>query len=81
MVKSQERFFPDDVDEQIEACRQSPVLASADARLIHDLYRLYQEDARIIYSVWERLSNRMPQGRIARPTSFLPFHPESPEWR
>jgi diketogulonate reductase-like aldo/keto reductase len=81
MVESHERFFPDNVDEQIEACRQRPALASVDTRLIHDLYHLYQEDARIISNVWKRLSNYIPQGRIERSTSFLPIHPESPEWR
>jgi hypothetical protein len=81
MVESHERFFPDDVDEQIEACRQRPAFASIDTRLIHDLYHLYQEDARIISSVWERLSNHVPQGHKRRPTSFLPFHLEPPEWR
>ncbi|GHO94687.1 hypothetical protein KSF_047350 [Reticulibacter mediterranei] len=81
MVESHEHFSPDNVDEQIEACRQSPALASADTRLIHDLYHLYQEDARIISNVWVRLSNRISQGRIGRSTSFLPIHPESSGWR
>ena len=81
MVESHERFSSNNVDEQIEACRQSSALASADTRLIHDLYHLYQEDARIISSIWNRLSSRIPQDRIGRSTSFLPIYPESPEWR
>lgn len=81
MVESHERFFPNNVDEQIEACRRRPALASVDTLLIHDLYHLYQEDTRIISNVWERLSNYIPQSRIERATSFLPIHPESPERR
>ncbi len=79
MVESDELFFPDDIEEQIEACRQRPALTSADTRLIHDLYRLYQEDTRIISSVWKRLLKQVSQDYMGRSTSFLPIHPESPE--
>ena len=79
MVESYELFFPDDIDEQIETCRQRPALTSADTRLIHDLYHLYQEDARIISSVWKRLCNRVAQEHMGRLGSFLPIYPEAPE--
>ena len=79
MVESYGRFFLDDIEEQIEACRQRPALTSADTRLIHDLYRLYQEDAHIISSVWKRLCNRVAQEHMGCPGSFLPIYPESPE--
>ncbi len=71
MTETPDQFFPDDVDEQIEQCTQSQSPSTPDSLLIHDLYTFYAEDARIIYHVWERLSNRLPGRGIER---FRPPH-------
>jgi hypothetical protein len=68
MTEPHDQFFPDDVDEQIEqfVLHRSP--SSPDIQLIRDLYALYEEDARIIYRVWIRLSRK----NLHHSTSPLP---------
>jgi hypothetical protein len=70
MAESHDRFFPDDVDEQIEECTWYQPPAAPDNRLIHDLRRICQEDTSIIQRVWLRLSHLLPPERV-----------ESSEWR
>ena len=53
-----ERFLPEQVDEQIDALTQAgeelpPLL---DARLLAELYAIYQEDEEIVQLVWRRLA-------------------------
>lgn len=66
MTEAEDQFFPDDVDEQVEQCVESQPSSMPDNQLIRDLYAFYEEDARILHHVWERLSNRLPERGIER---------------
>ena len=66
MTEATNQFYPDDVDEQIEQSVQSQPPSTVDSQLIRDLYTFYEEDARILHHVWERLSNRLLERGIER---------------